>query len=284
MRGSLQQKISPPTPNYQIYRGENAQKSQKSEKDRVNLDFASLLERSQQEKSKERELISKGDLSTARGEKELLNLLQQQTQKSDKPKNQLDKNDFLKLFVAGLQHQDPFKPRDSAEMASNLANFNSLEQMMNVNSSIVRLQDIMRESKGVEQLNYLGKQVLTDIARLAVEDGKILNNLTFDVSKNAANVRVKLSDESGKMLKTIDLGPHKPGNYQLEWKATPEDKSPLINGVYQVEVLGKDYNQLNVPIDIKNTLAITGVYTQEQPTVFSTEVGRILASNIKMIQ
>lgn len=48
------------------------------------------------------------------------------------PKSQLDKNDFLKLLVAQIQYQDPLKPMEDREFVAQLAQFSSLEQMMNV--------------------------------------------------------------------------------------------------------------------------------------------------------
>jgi flagellar basal-body rod modification protein FlgD len=55
------------------------------------------------------------------------------------PGAQLDKNAFLKLLVAQLQHQDPSNPTDPTAFMGQLAQFSSLEQMTNVASSIDKL-------------------------------------------------------------------------------------------------------------------------------------------------
>ena len=46
----------------------------------------------------------------------------------------LGKEEFLKLLVAQLQNQDPMNPSSPEEMASQLAQFSSLEQLVNVNA------------------------------------------------------------------------------------------------------------------------------------------------------
>jgi len=48
------------------------------------------------------------------------------------PKGILDKDDFLKLFVAQMQKQDPSAPMDNAQMMAQMASFSSVEQMANL--------------------------------------------------------------------------------------------------------------------------------------------------------
>ncbi len=46
----------------------------------------------------------------------------------------LGKNDFLKLLVAQLKHQDPMNPMDGKDMAAQLAQFSSVEQLQELNT------------------------------------------------------------------------------------------------------------------------------------------------------
>lgn len=59
----------------------------------------------------------------------------------------LDKNDFLKLLVTQLQHQDPTNPMDNMQFTQQLAQFASVEQLQNLNSNLTgseRAQQISR--------------------------------------------------------------------------------------------------------------------------------------------
>lgn len=47
-----------------------------------------------------------------------------------------DKDLFLKLLVAQMQNQDPFNPQDPTQYVTQLAQFNSLDQMMKMNDSL----------------------------------------------------------------------------------------------------------------------------------------------------
>lgn len=53
-----------------------------------------------------------------------------------------DKNLFLKLLVAQMGHQDPMNPQDPTQYITQLAQFNTLEQMQNLNSSMSNIEGL----------------------------------------------------------------------------------------------------------------------------------------------
>jgi flagellar basal-body rod modification protein FlgD len=85
------------------------------------------------------------------------------TQASSSAAAALGKDDFLKLFVAQLQHQDPMNPLQDAEFMGQMAQFSTLEQITNVGDEMKR----MRASSQVDQaVSMIGKDV-----GYAVKDG-----------------------------------------------------------------------------------------------------------------
>jgi flagellar basal-body rod modification protein FlgD len=50
--------------------------------------------------------------------------------------SELDKNAFLKILTAQLKYQDPSNPADSTQFVSQMAQFTSLEQMTNLNTTM----------------------------------------------------------------------------------------------------------------------------------------------------
>jgi flagellar basal-body rod modification protein FlgD len=50
--------------------------------------------------------------------------------------NTMGQNDFLQLLITQLSNQDPTQPQDDTAFASELAQFSSLQQMTNVNSTL----------------------------------------------------------------------------------------------------------------------------------------------------
>ena len=51
----------------------------------------------------------------------------------------VDTNTFLKLLVEQLKHQDPLAPQDGAQFVAQLAQFNSLEQLISINERLGKL-------------------------------------------------------------------------------------------------------------------------------------------------
>ena len=48
----------------------------------------------------------------------------------------MGKEEFLKLFVAQMKNQDPLNPMEGQEMAAQLAQFSSVEQLINLNQQL----------------------------------------------------------------------------------------------------------------------------------------------------
>jgi flagellar hook assembly protein FlgD len=65
------------------------------------------------------------------------------TATTKKPKKDVDANTFMTLLVAQLKHQDPLEPQDGTQFVAQLAQFNSLEQLININK---RLDEMIKNS------------------------------------------------------------------------------------------------------------------------------------------
>ena len=83
----------------------------------------------------------------------------------------LGKEDFLQLLVAQMKNQDPLDPIKNQDFIAQLAQFNSLEQMMNLN-------------KNFEQLNAM--QMLTQAAAL-IGKGVAWNDSEGNVQSGAVS-------------------------------------------------------------------------------------------------
>jgi flagellar basal-body rod modification protein FlgD len=73
-----------------------------------------------------------------------------------KAKDTLDKDDFLKILVAQLTHQDPTQPMEDREFIAQMAQFSSLEQMQNLNKEFSRVANLVATSQA---MNLIGKTV-----------------------------------------------------------------------------------------------------------------------------
>ena len=75
----------------------------------------------------------------------------------------MGKDDFLKLLIAQLKHQDPTAPTDMAAMTQQMTQFSMLEQMTNMSSALTR----------TEALALLGREVSYAAPNGAVKTGVV---------------------------------------------------------------------------------------------------------------
>jgi flagellar basal-body rod modification protein FlgD len=61
----------------------------------------------------------------------------------------LDKNDFLKILMTQLTHQDPTQPMDDKEFIAQMAQFSSLEQITNMNDNLSKVAGLIAKSQAV---------------------------------------------------------------------------------------------------------------------------------------
>ena len=68
----------------------------------------------------------------------------------------MGKDDFLKLLVAQLQHQDPMNPMDDKDFMGQMAQFSSLEQITNL---VAATQQQAFSSQMSQAVGLIGHQV-----------------------------------------------------------------------------------------------------------------------------
>ncbi len=66
------------------------------------------------------------------------------TESTNPSTSDIRKDEFLKLLVAQLQHQDPMNPVDNQQFLAQLATFSSLEQLISINNGITELANALK--------------------------------------------------------------------------------------------------------------------------------------------
>ena len=122
--------------------------------------------------------------------------------------NDLDKNAFLKLLITQLENQDPLDPQDNSEFVAEMAQFSSLEQMTNMNTSLNQINTLvsnMDTSVLVGQLSgMIGKGIdWEEPTQTTDEKGEIV--LTSETMKGVIT-GVTVSEGSTKVMVEAEDG------------------------------------------------------------------------------
>src|ERR1051325_11127119 len=130
----------------------------------------------------------------------------QQASPQTPPSQTVDKNGFLKLLIAQLQNQDPLQPMDNQQFAVQLATFNSLEQLMDIDKQLTTLQATQGQANQFNSASLIGKQINAEGNKIALQNGGS-TTLGYRLSANATKVSLKIQDSNGTLVRQLDLGP-----------------------------------------------------------------------------
>lgn len=163
----------------------------------------------------------------------------------------MGKDEFLKLLIAQLKNQNPLSPTGGQEFASQLAQFSSVEQLTGINDSIqgsTQADLILTQAvNNTLATNFIGKEVLSlgDIVTLVSGGSPSVN---FSLNDYATDVTVKIYDETGNLVRTIETSGLESGLQSLQWDGKDADGNELAGGNYRFEVQAKDANDDTVGV------------------------------------
>lgn len=164
-------------------------------------------------------------------------------QQNTKGKSDLGQDQFLQLLVAQMTNQDPTNPLEGSEFASQLAQFNSVEQLIDVNSGLQNLQnsqEIMSASLTNSMAAALtGKQVraITDQVHL---DADGTSDINFKLKSAAEEVEIIVRNESGNEVRRESFKGLASGDNNWTWDGKNNSGDRLGEGNYSVEVVAKN--------------------------------------------
>jgi flagellar basal-body rod modification protein FlgD len=247
--------------------------------------FRDLLMNSNEDVQKKHVAMKNGDgLAGAKTDEEFAKIMTDRANKDNlrKPQNDLDKDAFLKLFVTQMQNQDPLKPDDSSQMAAQLAQFNGLEQMLNVNKNLEKMQTEQALGRNLGLISFVGKDVRLDGGKLRFEDGKVTDS-TFNMEKDAPKVTLEVRDPAGVIVGTKDLGYMKQGEHKVDWDGVGKDGKKIAGGIYTFSISAKDLNDQDMPVKITSNVRINGVDLHDSGGSFFTDLGKVRISEVSSV-
>jgi flagellar basal-body rod modification protein FlgD len=202
---------------------------------------------------------------------DVLNKIQSQYgAKTDKPreiKKTLGKDDFLKIMITQMQHQDPTNPFKAEQMAQEMAQFTSVEQMQNMNQSLKQMAQQHNPLEKLAMTSMIGKTVTVDRARFPHTQGQN-EALSFNLPRDAKNVQVAIINESGEVVLEKELGPQKQGENTFAWDGLKGNRLPAKGGNYMFRLEAKDASEHEIDTGSEHQARVIGVsFEGEEPVL-----------------
>jgi flagellar basal-body rod modification protein FlgD len=208
-------------------------------------------------------------------------------------KKELDKSDFMTLFITQLQYQDPMKPMEGEAMAAQLAQFSSMEATMKMSESLDELLAYQTSQNNLQLISLLDTTVMSHGNQIAVNGGNT-SRTEFVITEDIKDCVVEIFDAADRKVTKIDM-PEADGAgvYELAWDGTNPNGNQVEDGSYYYIVKGKNINGTIVDVDYRSTGTVTGVDFDNglatltidgQMQITVGDVLRVLDKNEAMVQ
>lgn len=195
----------------------------------------------------------------------------------------MGKDDFLKLLVAQMKNQDPMNPQNPDQMAAQLAQFSSLEQLIDINnnmstqsSSSSSMAQALNNSAAV---GVIGKSVLATGNNVTV-DGSGTESVTVRVGDGGGVGTLNIYDADGNKVGSRDLGEIGAGRQEIALGDAAKDLDP---GQYTYDVTVKDTSGNDVKVQTYQRAVIDGVrYGSQGATLLAGSLEIPLANVVEI--
>jgi flagellar basal-body rod modification protein FlgD len=185
--------------------------------------------------------------STATGSLESLRLTTQDTQTTKSMEQSgLDRDAFLKLFLAQLEHQDPLQPQDTSELNAQLATFSQLEQSIASTGELRKIGEKLDQlislygggaGANLDPVSLIGKSV--DVAA---------SDIAVPTTGTSAQLQIPVTGSSTRylLIDAVDESDRSIGMAVLAGQDASGNLQPLAPGTYEL-YYGSDGFRVHTP-------------------------------------
>jgi flagellar basal-body rod modification protein FlgD len=171
-----------------------------------------------------------------------------------KTKEEMGKQEFLTLFTAQLQNQNPLEPVKNEAFVAQLAQFSQLEALTNMQGSLDKFVTSMSGERMLNSASLIGKKVsVTDTPTQLNSAGNITGDI--DLPTGASGVQVSVFDAQGRMVQELIAGPQMPGSMPIVWDGKDATNKPAPPGLYRLSATAVVNGQTSkVPVNTLSTV------------------------------
>jgi len=158
---------------------------------------------------------------------------------------------FLTLLITQLQNQDPMNPMDNEQITSQVAQLSTVTGINQLNQTLLALSGQLDVSQSMQAASLIGKEILvpgTDIRVGTGEAGTQVTHFGMELLSDAAGVKVHIMDNSGKVVRSMELESYPAGVHSLAWDGKDDIGVTVPGGRYKVQVTA--FNALEEPVSV----------------------------------
>jgi flagellar basal-body rod modification protein FlgD len=140
----------------------------------------------------------------------------------------LTETNFLTLLTTQLENQDPLNPQSPSDFAAELAQFSTASGVQNLNTTL-------GNTSGVQAASLVGQNVAVAGNALVLGSSGSAPG-AFNLSAAASDVEVTVSNSTGSVVATVDLGAMGAGNQNFTWNGQSAGGTAESAGTYSYAI------------------------------------------------
>lgn len=143
---------------------------------------------------------------------------------------------FLAMLVAQMKNQDPLNPMDNAQLTSQLAQISTVNGISSLNTTVSTLGASLAGVQSMQAAALVGREVEVPGTTLALgEEGTTVKG-GFDVPYAVENATVSITNASGQVVYTSDMGKTAAGTSHFQWDGLDANGNQMAAGTYNFDV------------------------------------------------
>ncbi|MFB3785320.1 MAG: flagellar hook assembly protein FlgD [bacterium] len=165
----------------------------------------------------------------------------------------VNKEDFLRLLIAQLQHQDPLNPIENQEFVAELATFSSLEQQQTQTKLLEQLVAGQQNNATAQALSLIGKEATVVGNQFAFQPDEAVH-FVFQAPQ-AGEIPVQVTDASGRIVYNDVINAPAPGEVEYDFDGKNAKGQTLTAGNYQISIgstVDAGGNESEIPVYIRD--------------------------------
>ncbi|HEY4219229.1 MAG TPA: flagellar hook capping FlgD N-terminal domain-containing protein [Gemmatimonadaceae bacterium] len=187
---------------------------------------------------------------------------QSSTQAPATPGGDMGKDQFMQLLIAQLQNQDPTSPMDGSQMAAQLAQFSSLEQLQNINTTLTGQSTsdgtLLGAIQASSAIATMGHTVTAVGNQFQLGGTNAANSVTISLAAPAVSGTLHVYDAAGNEVGTKTLNAMNSGQQTISLDGATNG---LGDGTYTYSVDAKDAAGTAVTATTYSTGKVDGIST-----------------------
>ena len=145
--------------------------------------------------------------------------------------------DFLTLLIAQIQNQDPMAPMDASTMTAQMSQLNMVSSMADMNTSMTAMLSQMQSVNFSNQAALIGHSPAVAGNGIAF-DGENQVMLGANAENPLKSVVATITDASGNVVNSVDLGNINAGMSNFIWNGQNADGTTVPAGMYYLNLSG----------------------------------------------